>query len=216
MATNKKDEELYGYEMTDEVSTGGKYLTFRKGDKGRTIQIRLVSKPKYVNQHWILGSDGKQSPIACKGEECPYCGKDVPPKEKMDRTAKWGWVVIDRADGEVKVFTGPTLIARKIRKLVENPNWGNPFLYDIEIRRDEAPGEGYYDVTPVPKGMGTEITAEEKANVEKAAFDLSKELEGSKESKHVGNYGAPDIIENAPADEGDEPEEGDDNEPIPF
>lgn len=206
MADKKNEQELYGYEMTDDIKGGGRYLSFRKGDQGRVITIRLISKPKYILQHWILNNEGKQMPVNCKDDECPYCGKDVPPKEKIEKTAKWGWVVLDRADGEVKVFTGPTLIARKVRKLVENPKWGNPFLYDIEIERTEAPGEGYYNVTPVPDGKGNEITAEEKTKVDSAAFDLDKELEGARESKNVGNY------DEASADNGIEI----DDEEIPF
>ena len=171
------DEKLYGYEQTDEIEVGsGRYLSFRKGDHGRVIQIRLVSEPKYTLQHWLLQASGKETPVNCKGEECSYCGKNVPPKEKLPKTAKWGWIVIDRADGNVKVFTGPTLIARKIRKLVENTKWGNPFLYDIEIVREEQPGEGYYNVTPVPDGKGQEITKEERKKVEDAGLDLEKEL----------------------------------------
>lgn len=182
------EDALYGYEKTDEIEQGGKYLSFRKGDKGKVITIRLTSAPKYINQHWILGGDGKTTPVLCKGEDCPYCGKDVPANDKIDKVAKWGWIVIDRADGNVKIFTGPTLIARKIRKLVENPKWGNPLLYDVEIIRDEEPGAGYYNVTPVPDGKGDEITAEEKKKVTDSGYDLSKELVGAKESKHTGNY----------------------------
>lgn len=183
-----KKDELYGYDIVNEIETGGRFLAFKKGDKGRIIHIRLASKPQYINQHWILQADGKQVPIRCTGDDCPHCGKAVAPKDKMDKVAKWGWVVIDRADGNVKMFTGPTLIARKIKDLIEDPDWGNPFLYDIKIKRNEEPGAGYYAVTPVPTGKGQEITDEEKKKVTDAAIDLTTELDGSKESKHLGNY----------------------------
>ena len=184
------DDPLFGYGATDEVGGGGKYLSFRKGDKGRVITIRLVSAPKYVNQHWITQANGKQTPTNCTGDACPYCGKEVPGKEQMQKIAKWGWIVIDREDGQVKVFTGPTLIARQIRELVENPRWGNPFLYDIEIKRMEEPGKGYYATVPIPDGKGHPITAEEKKLVEEAHFDLAEEIKGGRDSQHTGNYGA--------------------------
>jgi hypothetical protein len=202
-----EDSKLYGYEATDEIEIGGRYLSFRKGDKGRVIQVRLVSQPKYVNQHWILTNEGKQSPVNCKGDECPYCGLKVPPAEKVDKTAKWGWVVIDRADENVKIFTGPTLIARKIRALVENAKWGNPFLYDIEIKRDEEPGAGYYSVTPVPDGKGQEITAEEKKKVNEAKFDLASELRGGRDSKHLGSYSETPVEMETALDESGEAKE---------
>jgi hypothetical protein len=190
----------YGYDIVDDIQMGGRYLAFRRGDKGRVIQLRLVTAPKYVNQHWILGDDGKQSPIKCKGEDCPYCGKQVPPKEKLPKQAKWGWVVVDREDGQVKLFTGPTLIARKIKEISEavdkrtkKPIWGNPLLFDISIERTEEPGAAYYQVTPIPEGKGNELTASEKKAVEEAKIDVATELEGSKDSKHTGNYGATDL-----------------------
>jgi hypothetical protein len=211
----------YGYNVVDDIEVGGRYLSFRKGDKGRIIQLRLASKPMYVIQHWVLGDDGRQTPILCKGEECAYCGKDVPPKERLDKIAKWGWVVIDREDGKPKVFTGPTLIARKIRKLVGDEDWGDPFLYDVKIERTEEPGGSYYNVTPVPKGKGEPITEAEKKVIEDGKFDLKMELEGSKESQHLGDYGAKEVMETAP-EEGEEPtvEEGEASEvkpeDIPF
>ena len=76
----------FGYEIVDDIpTTASKYLSFRKGDKGKTIQIRLVSEPRYILQHWIMGDNGKQTPVNCIGEKCPYCGKDVPPKEKLPK-----------------------------------------------------------------------------------------------------------------------------------
>jgi len=198
---------LHGYEQTDEIdSGGGKYLSFRKGDKGRVIKLRLCSQPKYVNQHWILGSDGKNTPVNCVGKNCAYCGEEVPVKEKIKKTAKWGWIVIDREDGTVKMFTGPTLIARQIRELVELAEWGNPFLYDISIKRVEGAGAGYYSTTPSPNGKGNEITAEEKEAVKEANIDISVELAGSKASDNTGNYGTPDL-ETVPDEQVDIPED---------
>lgn len=210
--TSKKDTS-YGYNIVDEIDTGGRYLSFRRGDKGRIIQVRLVSPPRYVNQHWILGDDGRQTPIKCKGADCPYCGDKVPPKEKLEKVARWGWIVIDRENGNPKVFTGPTLIARKVKELVEDSEWGDPFLYDLKIKRTEEPGVAYYQVTPVPTGKGNSITKEEKEAVEKANFNLEEELEGGRESKHLGNYTPPEL-ETAP--EGKTEELLNEGDPISF
>lgn len=209
-----EEKNPYGYDVVNEVSTGSsKYLSFRKGDLGRIIQVRLVGAPVYVNQHWITDSKGKQTPINCKGENCSYCGKDVPPKEKIDKVAKWGWIVIDREDGNVKVFTGPTLIARRIKEISElvdkksgKPIWGNPLTYDIQIERTEEPGGSYYKVNPMPEGKGTDLTEEEKEKVKKANYDLKEEIEGGRESKNTGNYGAPEM-ETAPDTVIDVPED---------
>lgn len=209
-----EEKNPYGYDIVNEVFTGSiRYLSFRKGDLGKIVQIKLAGTPRYVNQHWITDSKGKQTPINCKGETCSYCGKEVPPKEKIDKVAKWGWIVIDREDGLVKIFTGPTLIARRIKEISElvdkksgKPIWGSPLTYDIQIERTEEPGGSYYKVNPMPEGKGTELTEEEKKKVVEANFNLEEELAGSQESKNTGNYGAPEM-ETAPEEPIDVPED---------
>ena len=185
----------FGYEIVDDIpTTASKYLSFRKGDKGKTIQIRLVSEPRYILQHWIMGDNGKQTPVNCIGEKCPYCGKDVPPKEKLPKIAKWGWIVIDREDAKIKIFTGPTLIARSIKEISELKDmrtkkllWGNPLLYDIQITRTEEPGASYYKVVPIGVDKG-ELTKEEKKVVADTDYNLEEELKGAKKSKNTGSY----------------------------
>lgn len=214
----------YGYDIVDEIPTAsGKYLSFRKGDKGKTIQVRIASEPRYILQHWVYGNDGKQTPINCKGKDCPYCGESVPPKEKLQKVAKWGWIVIDRQDEMVKVFTGPTLIARSVKEISELVNmktkavlWGSPLLFDIQITRTEEPGASYYKVTPI--GPVGEMDEEEKQKVKDAGYDLATELEGSQKSEDTGKYPAKDL-ETAPDEEiqvpddlGEEAEE----DKIPF
>jgi len=162
--------------------------------------------PKYVNQHWITDNTGKQSPVNCEGEECVYCGKDVALEEKIKKTAKWGWIVIDREDGEVKLFTGPTLIAKSIKDLSElvdektkEPVYGDPLLYDFQIKRTEEPGGSYYKVTCLHKTVG-KLSEEEQKLVDECTIDIKQELIGAKDSKNVGNYDNKDL-ETAPEEE---------------
>lgn len=202
------EDTNFGYGDVDEVvkeqGGGGKYLQFKKGDKGRVIQIRIASEPKYVNQHW---ADSK--PLGnCTGEDCQYCGKDVPAKDKIQKTAKWGWIVIDREDEEVKIFTGATQIARSIKDNSELRNmstkklmWGDPRGYDIQIERTEVPGAGYYKITPVV-GSQAPLTPEEQAKVDACGYDLVAELKGGKKSDNTGNYGGlKESMETAPEDQ---------------
>lgn len=223
----------FGYGEVDIVvkqQGGGKYLNFKKGDKGRIIQIRVASEPRYVNQHWITDVSGKQTPINCEGDACPYCGKAVLPKDKLQKVAKWGWIVIDREDEEVKIFTGPTQIARAIKDISELRNmkppknlmWGNPLTYDLQIERTEIPGAGYYKVTPVVEGKG-ELTPEEVKKVADCGFDLVTEIKGSKKSDNTGAYGGKKSLETAPGKEDINPDDipanlGEDNvvDDIPF
>lgn len=219
------EKNPYGYDIVNDVPTsGGRYLSFGKNDKGRIIQIRVVSEPRYVLQHWLTTSDGKRTTFNCKGEACPYCGKEVPPKEKIKKDAKWGWIAIDREDGQVKVFSGTTGIALSIKSLTELRSkttkelvWGDPTTFDVQIERTEEPGPSYYRVTALPEGKGP-ITEEEKAKVQEANFNLEEELAESKKSEHVGSYGtgemetAPDAPIDVPEDLGGEGKKED----LPF
>lgn len=218
---SEEKKNPYGYDAVDEVPvSGGRYLSFGKGDKGRVIQMRLASEPVYILNHWVLGSDGRSTPIVCKGEDCPYCKEDIPPKERLKKVSLWGWVVIDREDNGVKLFSGPFTIASQIKEISElvdkktgKPVWGNPTLYDIQIERTEEPGKNYYRVTPMPEGKGKEITKEEKEAVESADIKLKEELIGSKKSDNTGNYSGDAEVE---PKRGQEPAEEVDPSDIPF
>ncbi len=202
------NENDFGYDIIDEVPiNSSRYL--KLSVKDQEVRVRLVSEPKYKIRHWVLNETGKKTPINCEDESCPYCGKDVPAKEKLRKDALFGWVVIDREDSMVKVFTGPKSIALAIRDLAKDPDWGNPFNYDLKIRRTEEQGAGYYKVTPVPNGLP--LTDEEKKAVEEAGYNLEEELEGGKRSEHVGDYGSDsgelseEELENLPGNEEDLP-----------
>lgn len=194
--------EDFGYGAVDDAQKtvgGGRFLQFGPKDKGKTLTLRLVSKPHFVTQHWVLGADGKQSPVICGEKECVYCGDKVPANERLDKKVQFGWIVVDREDGQVKLFKGAFMIAKDIQALSKDEAWGNPMTYDLKITRTEETGS-YYKTMPVPQGMG-DITAEEKKAVEEANIDLKKELVGSKESKTVGNYSdleTADAVEGTP------------------
>lgn len=60
-------------------------------------------------------------------------------------------LVIDRLDGNAKIFKISGSVYGKIRDYAQNPEWGSPYEYDITVTRTEAPGKAYWDVTPSPK-----------------------------------------------------------------
>lgn len=201
-------DEHSAYDDIDKVmaETGvgnKKFLRFKKGDKGRRIQIRLLGEPIYIIQHWITTSNGKQEPVECKGEKCEYCGEGVVKDEKIDKNSQWAWPVIDREDEEIKIFTGTIGMANNIRNLKsakdtkENPIYGDPLTYDILIERTEKTGS-YYKVDPVPSTKG-ELSEDEKKRVAEANLDLSDAFKGGgKKSQNVGNYGKAAELETAP------------------
>ena len=214
MAEDNKNS--YGYGDVDKVvkqtSSQGKYLQFKKGDNGRQIQIRVASEPRYIIQHWVMGDDGKNRPSTCEGVTCSYCGDSVPSGEKLEKKSRWAWIVIDRADGQAKIFMGPNSIALRFRELSElisaktkNPIWGDPRTFDVSITYTEkSNGFGEYSVEPDPDSRGP-LTDEETKLVTDSGFNLEEELKGGKKSEHVGNYSGTAGVETAP-EEGVTPE----------
>jgi hypothetical protein len=166
--------EDYGYGEVDTVarktSSGGKYL---KLDPDREYQLRIASRPRYAIGHWI---NNRTQKVNCEGEECKYCGKDV--KDKVEKTAQWGWIVIDREDGKVKILQGPNSVALALKSLSELTSktnkdkkmWGDPTTFDVLIKKEkQSSGFWKYNVNPVPENKGP-MSEEEKALVEKKRY----------------------------------------------
>lgn len=82
-------------------------------------------------------------------------------------------LVIDRADGQPKIFQVSGSVYGKIRDYAQNPEWGSPNQYDITVTRTEAPGKAYWDVTPSPNK--SQLSAREVDLVN--AIDTQKHLQ---------------------------------------
>lgn len=127
----------------DAISSGSSsYMKLETGEN----KIRIISKPITGWINWVEDGDGKKPERFPIDEEPEVTDKDNPPK-KFTTMA-----VIDRADGQVKIMelTQQSVI-KAIKALAGNPDWGNPFTYDINIKKS---GEGLktkYAVTPSPK-----------------------------------------------------------------
>jgi len=125
--------------VSDDVISSGSsaYMKLEKENK-----IRIISKPIVGWLEWVDKVPSRY-PIT---EEPESQDDDNPPKKFM------AMAVIDRGDGFVKILelTQQSVI-KAIKTLSGNPDWGNPFTYDINI---EKKGEGMktkYTVTPSPK-----------------------------------------------------------------
>lgn len=126
-------ETGYDYEP---AQTSGPYLNLK--EKGDKVRFRIASYPI----RW----------------EDSYQGKP---------NVRFAWAVIHKwadKDGtkhkEAKAFRAGSLVYGAIRTLLNDPDWGDPTLYDIEVERTENKN-AYYSVTPKPNGKP--LTDEEKA-----------------------------------------------------
>lgn len=219
--------EDYGYNDVEAVAeetkkNSNKYLTFEKG-KSQTFTIRIASRPKYVIRHWADNKPLVHEPGTEKDDKgnlinkCQYCGDQIPQKDRFDKVAQWAWIVIDREDEGVKIFKAPNGVALRIKELsgliskkTEKPIWGDPQNWDVIITRNYENGRYSYEIDGDVESREP-MTDEEKKAVVEAGYDLSKELQGGKESNHVGNYSATPDMETAPDTETVDPKDIPDN-----
>lgn len=135
-----KKEESNDFIGEDSLSTGSaSYMKLEKGDS----KFRIISKPISGWLEWI---DKKPIRTTLGDGEPEATDDDSPPKKFV------AFAVIDRKDGLVKILelTQQSVI-KAIRALANNPDWGNPFTYDINVTKTGESLKTKYTVQPSPK-----------------------------------------------------------------
>lgn len=105
----------------------------RLSAKGQSAKIRLLTEPTHFQEEF----EGKV----------------------FD---KFAWLVLDRADGEIKGFKGGSSIYKQIKSLATNEDWGDPKNYDLTVTRTEEK-PNFYTVQPSPNK--TPLTQEEEVKI---------------------------------------------------
>src|SRR5579875_2334418 len=130
----------YDFEPT---STRSSFLRLKS--KGESVKIRIASKPYREPKVW---KEGERAPMkdenAAKLTEEQWARIMGDPDYNV--TEVFSWVVIDRKDGQAKIFSGAPSVYKAIGALAKKEEWGDPSGYDIEITRTEQPGPSYYKV----------------------------------------------------------------------
>lgn len=136
-ARNAQSEE--DFIPDDAVSSGSSsYMKLTKGEN----KFRIISKPITGWLEWV-----DKKPIHMQIDEEPEVTDDENKPKKFLAMA-----VIDREDEQVKILelTQQSVI-KAIKALAANPDWGNPFGYDISVERTGEDLKTKYVVTPSPK-----------------------------------------------------------------
>ena len=123
-------------------ATGGGSNNYFKPKEEENI-IRIISKPIVG---WVLWEDKKATRTQIDDQPDP-AEDGTKPKKFMTM------VVVDRNDDDkVKIFecTQQSII-KAIKALSDNPKWGKPFAYDINIEKQGDALKTKYTVTPSPK-----------------------------------------------------------------
>ncbi len=122
---------------------------FLRLDDGNN-ELRLVTQPfqQLVHKYKKDANDKFGQKVACSAihGSCPVC--DMGDKAKP----RWLVGVISRKTGTYKVLDISWAVFSSIKNLNQNPKWGDPNLYDINIFVNKNGGAtGYYSVQPLPK-----------------------------------------------------------------
>lgn len=136
----KKSTQSDDFVSEDAVSSGSaSYMKLEKGDN----KFRVISKPIAGWLEWI---DKKPIRTPLDDGEPEASDEDNKPRKFI------ALVVIDRKDGNVKILeiTQQSII-KSIRALSNNPDWGKPFSYDINVKKEGEDLKTKYTVTPSPK-----------------------------------------------------------------
>jgi len=150
-------EYKYG-ELSDwndaDVKGGNDFMRLQEGDN----RVRVFTKPYQFYVCWVKDTTGANRKVKSAVKNCPLVKRG----EKIQ--ARWLLGVLDRrAGGKAKILEISSQIMTGIRTLVNDPDWGNPTGYDINIERG-APGKNpLYHVISKPHQP---LSDEDKAAIE--------------------------------------------------
>src|SRR5882672_1062111 len=135
------------YDRKPKESSG---MFLRLKSKEEKCRIRILASPLREPQIWI---DGRKAPMPATEVIELSSGQWATIMRKPDyRIAEvYHFIVMDRADGQPKIFSTTGGVYGKVRDFAKNEEWGDPKNYDLTITRTEMPGKNYYEVVPSPQ-----------------------------------------------------------------
>lgn len=121
------------------------YMKIQEGEN----KIRILSKPILGWEDW-----NDKKPI-----RFTMNNKPVPLDSKKPLKHFWSFVCWNYLDKDIQILhLVQNSIKHKIQTLVDDPDWGSPYNYDIKIIRRGEGMETEYDVNPLPhKDLGQDI-----------------------------------------------------------
>lgn len=130
-------------------------------------QVRIISNPIAGWLEWV---DKKPIRTPLSEGEPEASDEDNRPKKFL------AMAVIDKSDDSVKIMeiTQQSII-KAIRALTNNPDWGEPFSYDLNIEKTGEDLKTKYTVTPSPKKP---LSKDQVAEARKNPCNLEALFEG--------------------------------------
>ena len=162
-------------EVTKGGSKGGKgSINSMKLENGKPAEVRFASEPKRFYKYFV----GNKSAICADPENC-----SVKKKYQLDPGLRFAVVVIDRADGQVKILECPPSVLKPVgawgerrKRAPQDEQLG----IDWSITRTGEKKMTRYEVVPLDP---TPLTDDEKAAIAAANYDLEKLFKATPDSE---------------------------------
>lgn len=111
--------------------------------------LRLVTKPYQYLTHKGVKKEGepgfgRKVPCSQAHGSCPLCAMDA------QASPRYYFGVIDRAENRYKILDVSWSTFQDIKGFVNDPIWGDPMKYDINIHKDANHPTKYYTVKANP------------------------------------------------------------------
>ena len=151
---------------------------FLKVESGETVTLRIVSST-YYRQNASIGNDLVKRSDYPKDEDWQAILDD--PDTKVSDRFVWGvWVrKSDQNPGKenkAAIFECGPMVYNAIKKLAQDPEYGDPRGYDLKISREGEKLETKYTVIP---GKNTDDTTADEGNAV-LELDIEKIVPGSR------------------------------------
>lgn len=158
-----ENEGFYGEDYVEE-QTKSKYLKIRPGE---TIKFRILSKPL---QLWLYWAGGK--PYRSRISD----GKPINVSEAEIKLAEV-FTIFNYNENTMQIFeVTQRSIKNRIRELVKDEAWANPFEYDMSLTRTGDGMNTKYSINPSPPNP---VTDEVKQAYKETPIDLEALFDGN-------------------------------------
>jgi hypothetical protein len=157
-------------------SGGGLYFKPEEGEN----RVRVLAPPIIGWIGWTAAGKPLRRAVNLKEPLIPTIDEsEVVVDDKNVIRKFWALPVWDYKSKQIKVWEiGQSTIQGPIKKLAEDPDWGDPRRYDLSITRETKGERTSYTVSPKPKKKADPAIVSAWQEVTAAGFDMSRLFNG--------------------------------------
>lgn len=122
---------MTGPQLNDWNDTSSGSIKFFKPKEGNNSLRIVSSKFATTYTHWVkTAGSAKLSKATCVGKDkCPVC------KAGIDLIVRNVFFILDRADGEIKLYEAPKDVFQQLKAFATHPDYGDLSNYDVNVQR---------------------------------------------------------------------------------